>query len=808
MPNKTLVVVESPGKVKKIQGILGSKYLVIASVGHIMDLKSNGISIDIDNKFTPEYEVTKRDVVRKMKSYYKTCGDILIATDEDREGEMIAWSVAYVLGIKDPKRMVFNSITKSAITDALKKTRKIDYDMVDAQKARRILDRLVGYKLSGILCRNIQGGLSAGRVQSVVTRLIIDRDTEASNFLEKDDLGYFRGSGIFSTKCGELTLSLNEIEKETKKVLKGKIAHIEDKKEAKNILKKCESSSFKVLSVDKKKSYRGPAPPFTTSTLQQDASRKLRFNIKKTMQVAQKLYESGFITYMRTDSIELSKDAMNSIGKYIKENYGEKYHKYTKYKNKSSNAQEAHEAVRPTKINVLTPKGPKIDHDGVRLYQLIWRRSVASQMSKAEFDVTTIQVKGDKLKGYYFTTSFDNLVFPGFLKVYGKDSDDKSSSEESGSESDSDEEVTSLKVGSKVKLLSCKIQEEYKKPPPRFDEASLVNILDPEKMNIGRPATYASIIGKIQNRGYVELKNIDGIEKKSTVLSLEKGKKKIKETTRKVTIGSEKKKFVPTKMGITVTDYLVKYFKDVMDYKFTADMELGLDKIASGKKVWYKILQKFWDEFSPVLLKLSVTKTKNSVYKMTVLGKDKETGYDIVATEGKWGPYVMLNGPTKAKQKTCKLVSPLTLDNITLKKAVKLLEYPKILGKCGRKNVTLHKSRKGEFYVKVGKDMSFTVESSVTLDDVKKLVKNKEKSVHKVVKGSKKTYTIQDGPYGTYMKVVDKKTKKAINVGIDKDFDPKTLTEEIAEELINKYFNQRKGYYKKSYGKYKKTKKS
>lgn len=793
MSNKTLVIVESPGKVKKIQGILGSKYLVIASVGHIMDLKSSGISIDIDNKFTPEYEVTKRDVVRNMKSLYKKCKDVLIATDEDREGEMIAWSVAYVLGIKDPKRMVFNSITKTAINSALKKTREIDYDMVDAQKARRILDRLVGYKLSGILCRNIQGGLSAGRVQSVVTRLIIDRDTDAKKFLEKDDLNYFRGSGDFEAKKKQkLTLSLNVIEKETDKLLKGKIAHIDNEKEVQSVLKQSKKSIFKVFSVDKKKSYRGPAPPFTTSTLQQDASRKLRFNIKKTMEVAQKLYESGFITYMRTDSIELSKDAMTAIGKYIKENFGDKYHKFTKYKNKSSNAQEAHEAVRPTKINILTPKGPKIDSNGIRLYQLIWKRAVASQMSKAEFDVTTIQVKGNKLRKYYFTTSYDNLVFPGFLKVYGKDEDVSDSDEESDDESTN----INLRIGSKVKLLSCKIQEEFKKPPSRFDEASLVNILDPERMNIGRPATYASIIGKIQNRGYVEIDDIDGIKKESRVFTLKNDK--IKETSRKVTIGAEKKKFVPTKMGIMVTDYLVKYFKDVMDYKFTADMELDLDKIASKKKVWHKVLKKFWDEFSPVILKLSATQAKNSVYKMKVLGKDTKTGYDIIATEGKWGPYVMLNGPTKAKQKTCKLVKPLTLDNITLDKAKKLLKYPKLLGKCGRKNATLHKSRKGEFYVKVGTDMSFTVSSpSITLEDVKELVKKKENSVHKTIKGSKKTYTIQDGPYGTYMKVIDKKTKKSMNVGLPKDFDPKTLTEDVAEELVSKYFNNRKRFYKK-----------
>lgn len=791
---KILVIVESPGKISKIQKILGPDYLVMASVGHIMDLKPKEMSIDFEDSFKPIYIAyeNKETVIGNLKKAFKTASDVLLATDEDREGEMIAWSLAYVLGLKKPKRITFNSITEKEIKNAVKNPREIDDKLVDAQKARRVLDRIVGYELSPLLTRNLSiPNLSAGRVQSVVVRLIMDKENDIKSFFEKGAESYFKFKGVFHAKDNEQSfvtslMDMKGIEEDG--IYKGSPAKIKDETEARNLLKKYMQSIFKVANVFDKKSFRNPSPPFTTSTLQQEAFRKFGMNAKNTMMAAQHLYEAGYITYMRTDSTNLSSEAIDNIKDFVTQTYGSNYHQKNVYASKKQNTQEAHEAVRPTDVfkTEVENNGSKLGEAEKKLYLLIWKRAVASQMKPAELNITTVQIASTKEANHFFETSIENIVFLGFLKVYNIQDVDPEDNDENGS---NNKNINIPKPGREVIPENITATQEYSKPPSRFNEASLIDKLDPKNLNIGRPSTYAFIINTILERGYVKLIDIPGIEKESISLTWN-GDNKIVEDKKTVCLGKEKNKFVPTDLGIMVTDFLIKNFKEIMDYKFTADMEKKLDQIASGKAKYGIVMKQFYNEFHPLVEELKGQKVQKEE---TELGVHPETGYKIVATTAKFGPVVKMC-PEKGKCIYAPIKEPLTIKTITLEDALKLFEYPKYLGKYEGQKVMLNRGKFG-FYLVVG-DKKMPVESDkISLEEA--IVAIKKREPVKTFESETKSYKILDGPYGRYVKVEDLKPPKGrkpttYNVTLPVDIDVETLTVDKIQEIINNYYTELK----------------
>lgn len=810
--NKILVVVESPGKISKIQSILGSNYLVVASVGHIIDLDPSHMSIDIENGFKPEYKPypDKSKVITNLRTLAKSSSDILLAADEDREGEMIAWSIAYILKLKNPKRIIFNSITKTELLKAVKSPTQINNNVVDAQKVRRMLDRIVGYSISPLLRTNIgPGKLSAGRVQSVVVELIIDKENEIKKFMDGNgDVSFFKFKGSFYSKDGTdnniLTSTLHDLENITDEgIYTGNISKMPTKKSSVRFLEKCMKAEFRIANMFNKKSIRNPSTPFTTSTLQQEASRKFNFPVKKTMQVAQNLYEAGYITYMRTDSINLSKEALSSVRKYVIKTYGKKYHRHMVYKAKNSNTQEAHEAVRPTNINTVFPKTKgKIGNDEIKLYSLIWKRTVASQMKPAEYKVTSIQILISNDAFHYFLSTTEILMFEGYLKVYNIKNleDDQDTVDNSGNSK------YNFKIGEYLLAKEIVGTQEYKRPPLRYNEASLIDKLDPKNLNIGRPSTYATIINKILDRDYVKKSNIDGIKKESLTLSLLDGDTKIKQATKDIVLGKEVNKFVPTSLGLTINEFLVKEFSKIMDYKFTADMENHLDDIAEGKVKWSDIMQEFYNDFNKSVLQ--VMKNKKTVVdeKTRVLGKDPETGIEIIATIGKHTP-VVKKQVSISKYIFAPIKEPLTLKTITLEQALKLFEYPKDIGKYKQKQIQLMKGQFG-FYIKYGKDMKFPLpegkEKDITCEEIIKMIKEREPLGK--FNSNDKMYTILKGKgdYSDYIRVINLKQKgKQFNVPLPENTNVKELTVEKIQNIVKEHYNSKSN---NKYNKYNKSK--
>lgn len=867
-----LVIVESPGKITKIQHILGDDYLVMASVGHIIDLDKSKFSIDVDNEFALTYKILegKEQVVKKLKSAYSDCADLLIATDDDREGEMIGWSLAHELKVTKPKRISFNSITKKELLEAVKKPGKIDYNLVDAQKLRRVFDRMIGYKLSPLLWKSMGSGqLSAGRVQSVVVKLIIEKENEIINFFSQNSVSYFRTNGDFKNSKGDIFKSqlyttkkqeIIEDDDENKKLANGDetyetdetddekpiklkkskkskkkqnndsdleeikinnkkggtIARIPSEKEARSVLKNITKSEFKIVDTIVREKISQPSAPFTTSTLQQEAARKFGFGSKRTMSAAQHLYEGGHITYMRTDSTNLSEEALEIIGKFIIDKYGKNYHRKKTYESKKKNTQEAHEAVRPTDPKVLgvSPDTKhKISTDEIKLYTLIWKRAVASQMVPAKFDVYSTEINASELEDYYFVNQVENNTFPGFLVVYNlANNKDEVDSNNPNDPNDPNFELTQVKTievpkaGTKLKAITVTSTQDYKKPPTRYNEASLVSKLDPKHLNIGRPSTYATIIDKIQSANYVKKEDVVGEEKTSLILSWSgENSSKVLEKQNKIFIGNEKNKFVPTSVGILVDDFLKKNFPEIIDYKFTADMEDDLDEIAAGKIKWTKVADKFWKKFSPLVEKLNTTiKPKEMAdANMRELGIHPENGNTIIATIAKYGPVVKMvdkNNPNSVTYGPIK--SPLTLKKITLADAVKILQYPKNMGRYKDKIVGLYKGAHG-FYLKVGTEsVSLTISEenieSFTLEDAIKAIE--EKSSSQLWKGSdsKNIYVVKEGEFGKYINAKPlnppkTKTKTmGINAKLPDDIDLTSLTPEKAAEIINLAWEKKK----------------
>lgn len=744
---KNLVIVESPAKAKTIEKFLGKDYVVKSSFGHIRDLPKKGLNIDVAADFEPKYEISadKKKVVSELKKA-AAASEVWLASDEDREGEAIAWHLTQALKL-DPaktKRIVFHEITKPAIEAAIKNPRIVDAKLVDAQQARRVLDRLVGYELSPVLWKKVRAGLSAGRVQSVAVRLIVEREREIRDFEAESN---FKVKAIFETDGETFEAELTD-----------KLA---DEKLAAAWLEKAAPANFKVEQIDQKPGSRNPGAPFTTSTLQQEASRRLGFSVRQTMTLAQRLYEAGHITYMRTDSTVLSGQAIKAAENYIKANLGASYHQVRQYKTKSASAQEAHEAIRPTDFSQLNAGA---DNQQTKLYQLIWQRALASQMSAAQLERTEVSISVSS-QPESFVAKGEILQFDGFMKIYGGGKDDTL--------------LPALKVGQALAMQSITAGQSFSRPPARYSEAMLVRKL--EELGIGRPSTYAPTISTIQTRGYVEKTDLEGVERDVIELKIEKGKLDRRQNT--VITGADKGKLVPTAIAEVTTDFLVKYFPSIVDYDFTARVEANFDAIADGKEAWRKMISDFYQDFHPLVEK-SEDVPRNEVSQARELGADPKSGEPIYARFGRYGP-MLLKGDTEDETKKpafAPLPAGTTLDTVTLEQALEMFKLPREVGATPEGEVI--KANIGRFgpYIQVGKTFvsikpldPFSISETEARDLYQqKLAKDAAKNI-KQFKGGVK---ILNGPYGPYI------TDGKKNARIAKDQDPAKLTEAEATKIL------------------------
>lgn len=732
--SKNLVIVESPAKAKTIEGYLGKEFKVMSSYGHVRDLAKKGLSIDLENSFTPSYEVSsdKKQVMSELKKMVKTSSIIWLATDEDREGEAISWHLYETLDLdkKETKRITFNEITKNAILKAIDNPREINMRLVDAQQARRVLDRIVGFELSPVLWRKVRPSLSAGRVQSVAVKLIVEREKEIRNFNQQS---YFRLKGIFSAESGKLP-SEYEIK-------------IGSEEEVQEILKQCLNSDFSVFNIDKKPSKRTPAVPFTTSTLQQEASLKFGFSVSRTMSVAQSLYESGKITYMRTDSVNLSETALEGAKQTIIQNFGVEYSQVRKFKTKNSSAQEAHEAIRPTDFTKFSTNGSK---DEINLYELIWKRSIASQMSDAKLEKTVVKIKGSQLSDC-FVARGEQIQFDGFLKVYLE-----SNLEDDDLEGDEDKRLLPrVEVNQQLERDYISCSERFTRPPSRYVEASLVKRL--EELGIGRPSTYAPTISTIQKRGYVEKKKNEGEERNYRFYELTDNE--IKSLTKTEITGKENNKLYPSDIGIVVTDFLDEHFKDIMDYQFTANVENEFDDIAKGKKVWTDMLQKFYHGFHSVIE--NTLEHSERATGERKLGVDPQSNREVIARIGKFGAMIQI-GDEKVdgeKPKFASIPATSSIQTITLDEALALFNLPRILGTSGGVQIKANVGRFGP-YVQMEKTFVSIPEEedvmTINLTRAIELIEEKRKQDKNMIIqtfNEREDIQVLNGRYGPYIKI-------------------------------------------------------
>ena len=749
---KNLVIVESPAKAKTIEKFLGKDYTVASSFGHIADLPSKELGVDVDGDFKPKYIVSKdkKDVVKKLKDLSKKAEMVWLASDEDREGEAIAWHLAEELKLDESKtkRIVFHEITKNAIKKAIENPRKIDYNLVNAQQARRVLDRLVGYELSPVLWRKVKGGLSAGRVQSVSVRLIVEREREILGF---EPEASFRIDAEFANEEG--------------KSFKAKLPkNLTDKKEAEDFLNKNKGANFKVADLTTKPAKKSPAPPFTTSTLQQEASRKLYFSVSKTMTLAQRLYEAGHITYMRTDSVNLSEEAQEGAKKEILTAYGKEFSKPRQYKGKAKGAQEAHEAIRPTDFSKHTVE---VDGDQQRLYELIWKRAIASQMSDAQLERTNVKIEADK-HNEHFTANGEVIKFEGFLTVYLEGNDDEDEEQEGI--------LPAMKVNESLFNNFITATERFTRPPGRYTEASLVKKL--EELGIGRPSTYAPTISTIQNRNYVEKGAKEGEERKYVQLSLIKGVLKEKNLSEKV--GSDKGKLIPTDVGMVVNDFLVTHFSSILDYHFTAKVEQDFDEIAEGQEDWTEVMKDFYKEFHPKVQ--DVSENADREVGERILGDDPNTGKVVSVRLGKFGPMVQIGTAEDEDKPQFASLSPgQTLSSITFEEALDLFKLPKELGEYKGMQVTVNNGRFGP-YVRYGEKFVSLPKNEdpldLSLERAYELIEEKEKADAPIYMYENLPVQKGKGRFGPFIKWND----MFINVNKKYDFD--NLSEQDIIELI------------------------
>ena len=759
---KNLVIVESPAKAKTIEKFLGPDYKVMSSIGHIRDLKSKGMSVEIDKDFSPVYEIPaeKRDVVRALKTEAAKADTVWLASDEDREGEAIAWHLAEVLGL-DPqktKRIVFHEITKPAILEAIANPRTIDIDRVNAQQARRVLDRIVGFELSPVLWKKIKPALSAGRVQSVAVRLICEREKEIDAFKPEP---FYRVNGIFSTSAGE--------------AMKAELKHrIDNKETALRLLEECADAEFEVSEVAVKPVKRSPAPPFTTSTLQQEAGKRLGFSVKQTMRTAQKLYEEGRITYMRTDSTNLSALALRDIKSVVEEDYGSQYHKERHYHTHSKGAQEAHEAIRPTYISNRDIPGDERER---RLYDLIWKRAVASQMSDALLEKTNIDIevrRNGKGTGEEFRAEGEVITFEGFMKAYGADSTDESGL------------LPKVEKGEKLSDIQITATERFTLPPARYTEASLVKKM--EDLGIGRPSTYAPTISTIQDRDYIRHGEKRGEPREYDILTLKDGK--ISSETVTEMAGSEKGKLIPTDVGMVVNDFLTANFPDILDYNFTARVEEKFDEIAEGKLGWKNELSGFYDDFHPSIDRVNAMRTEHKVGER-ILGTDPASGRPVSVKIGRFGPVVQIGEATdEEKPQFASLNADQSIYDITLEDALKLFELPRVLGELEGNEVKAAIGRFGPYvqigkeYVSIPKDMA---PQTITLEEAAELIRAKrEADANRLIKTFDEMpgLEILNGRFGPYIAYKKEGARKAVNYKIPKGTDPASLSLDEVKALM------------------------
>lgn len=761
---KNLVIVESPAKAKTIEKFLGKDYKVMSSYGHIRDLKTKEFSIDIEHDYAPQYVIPadKKKLVSELKSEAKSAEQVWLASDEDREGEAISWHLYEVLGLKpeNTKRIVFHEITKNAILHAIETPRDININLVNAQQARRVLDRIVGFELSPILWRKVKPALSAGRVQSVAVRLIVEREREINEFVSE---AAFRVIANFILPDGTT-------------VLKAELnRRLKDKKEVEAFLESCKNASFTIDDITTKPVKKSPAPPFTTSTLQQEAARKLGYSVSQTMMIAQRLYESGLITYMRTDSVNLSDLALGTAKEAIFETYGEKYYKFRQYHTKSKGAQEAHEAIRPTYISNVEAGSSSQEK---KLYELIRKRTIACQMADAELERTTISV-GISGQTERFVAVGEVISFEGFLQVYMESNDDDTEKEQENGL------LPPVKLHETLSLKDIVATERFTQRPPRYTEASLVRRL--EELGIGRPSTYAPTIQTIQNREYVVKGDKEGVERAYTVVSLSKGK--IEEAEKTEIVGADRNKLMPTDIGTVVNDFLMEYFPDVLDYNFTASVEKEFDSVAEGELVWTKAIDKFYKIFHPIVEATAAVKTEHKVGERE-LGIDPKSGNPVFVKIGRYGPVVQIGAAhaddkEAPKPQFASLMKGQSIDTITLEEALKLFDLPRTVGEYEGKVMVAAVGRFGPFirhdgkFVSIPKDLNpltITAEEAIALIEGKR-VKDEQRFIKKfeedpemeILKG-------RFGPYISYQKA---------NYRIPKTVtDPTILTLEDCKKII------------------------
>jgi DNA topoisomerase I len=760
--SKNLVIVESPAKAKTIEKYLGKDYTVKSSFGHIRDLPKKGLNIDIANDFTPTYAISsdKSKVVSELRKAAKDT-QVWLASDEDREGEAIAWHLCAALKIdpKKTKRIVFHEITKTAIEAAIKNPRTVDLNLVDAQQARRILDRLVGYELSPVLWKKVRPGLSAGRVQSVAVRLIVEREREIKDYNAEES---YKVTAVFLADKAELPAELTD--------------RLDSIDNARKLLEDCKKATFTVKAVEQKPGSRSPGAPFTTSSLQQEAARRLGYGVRQTMTLAQRLYESGHITYMRTDSTTLSGFAIKAAESYITSEYGKQYHQVRQFKTKNDSAQEAHEAIRPTDFNKLSVGA---DEQQKKLYNLIWRRALASQMAPAKLDRTeiTIAISG---RNETFMAKGEVMKFDGFLKVYGGGKDDVI--------------LPAITQGQILPYQSVTATQTFSRPPARYSEASLVKKL--EELGIGRPSTYAPTISTIQTREYVEKSDLEGVERTIRSLEITPTSTDIKEAERTETTGADKNKLIPTPLADVTTDFLVKNFPKIVDYDFTAHVEQDFDIIAEGKGSWQKMLGDFYKDFHP-MVEASENISREESTQTRQLGVDPKTKQPIMARYGRYGP-MLQRGETESEDKPdfAPLPTGVSLDAVTFEQAMEMFKLPRTVGTTETGEPI--KANIGRFgpYIQVGK-LYVSIKPhdpmKITEEEARELYAAKlQKEAEKHIKTFKNSIQILNGPYGPYL------TDGKKNVRIAKTQDPLTITEAEAKDMIAKAPTKKKRFVRRA----------
>lgn len=767
--SENLVIVESPAKAKTIEKFLGKGYTVKSSFGHIRDLSKKKLGIDIENGFEPDYEISsdKKKLVSELKALAKEANTVWLASDEDREGEAISWHLFQTLDLdaNNTRRIAFHEITKHAILEAIENPRDIDMNLVNAQQARRVLDRLVGFELSPVLWKKVAPKLSAGRVQSVALKLIVEREREILDFKSEP---YFKASGVFHPVKEKASVKINA----------GSDTRFPNEDSAVSFLEKCRNATFTLEDSQTKEMEKSPAPPFTTSLLQQEASRKLGFSVSQTMMIAQKLYENGLITYMRTDSTNLSSLAINTIKDLIVSNWGAEYSKPRQFKTKSLGAQEAHEAIRPTYVANSSINGTAQEK---KLYELIWKRAVASQMANARVEKTTLTIGSADIEEK-FTSSGEQILFPGFLKVYFEETDDDNAS---GTDN---QILPPISIGDALNAVKITLVQKYTQKPQRYSEASLVKKM--EELGIGRPSTYAPTITTITQRGYIKRESRQPLERNIVVFTL-KGNNISREET-KENYGAEKNKLFPQDIGMLVTDYLENNFKDILDYGFTASVEEDFDKVACGKLVWNKMIANFYKGFHKEV-ENSIVETERA-HSERLLGTDPASGKPVVARLGKFGPLVQKGTNDDPEKQFASLAAGQLIGSITLEEALKLFALPRTLGEYNGNAISVSNGRFGP-YIKYGKSfVSLPKDLSpytINLEQAIQTIENyKARQERKHIKDFAEIgVEILDGRFGPYIKysgvAIDGTDYAAGNYKIDKNCDASLLSLEGCKKIIS-----------------------